>query len=62
MSAPQLFVLVSTGQGVANLPPVLEHANPGDEVLWVESPLARAALVARPSRRPPRPRAAHPPD
>lgn len=33
----QLFVLVSTGQRIANLPPVLEHARPGDHVLWVES-------------------------
>lgn len=33
----QLFVLVSTGQKVANLPPVLELAQPGDQVLWIES-------------------------
>lgn len=33
----QLFVLVSTGQRVANLPPVLELAQPGDRVLWIES-------------------------
>lgn len=33
----QLFVLVSTGQRIANLPPVLEHARPGDHVLWVAS-------------------------
>lgn len=32
-----LFVLVSTGQKVANLPPVLEHARVGDHVLWIES-------------------------
>jgi hypothetical protein len=37
MSLPQLFVVVSTGQNVANLPPVLERARPGDLVLWVES-------------------------
>lgn len=36
-----LFVLVSTGQRVANLPPVLEHARVGDHVLWVESDEAR---------------------
>jgi len=36
-----LFVLVSTGQPVANLPPVLEHSEPGDFVLWVESAEAR---------------------
>lgn len=33
----QLFVLVSTGQKVANLPPVLEVAQPGDRMLWIES-------------------------
>lgn len=32
-----LFVVVSTGQKVANLPPVLELAQPKDEVLWIES-------------------------
>lgn len=36
----QLFVLVSTGQAVANLPPVLEWANREDKVLWIESPEA----------------------
>lgn len=34
-------MLVSTGQKVANLPPVLELAEPGDEVIWVESPEAK---------------------
>ena len=38
---PNLFVLVSTRQSVANLPPVLEHARAGDFVLWVESDEAR---------------------
>jgi hypothetical protein len=42
MSEKQLFVLVSTGQQVANLPPVLERAQTGDRVLWVESAQARA--------------------
>jgi hypothetical protein len=37
MSQPQLFLVVSTGQNVANLPPVLEWARPGDLVRWVES-------------------------
>ena len=37
----QLFVVVSTGQNVANLPPLLEHAREGDEVLWIESEAAR---------------------
>jgi hypothetical protein len=41
MSLPQLFILVSTGQSVANLAPLLEYAQPDDEVLWVESRLAR---------------------
>jgi hypothetical protein len=36
-----LFVLVSTGQRVANLPPVLEHATVGDQMLWIESDEAR---------------------
>lgn len=39
--AMKLFVLVSTRQKVANLPPVLELARPGDHVLWVESDEAR---------------------
>lgn len=34
---PKLFVVVSTGQNVANLPPLLEHGRPGDRVGWVES-------------------------
>ncbi|HEV3386648.1 MAG TPA: hypothetical protein VG097_17665 [Gemmata sp.] len=38
---PTLFVLVSTGQKVANLPPVLQHSQRGDFVLWVESNEAR---------------------
>lgn len=36
-----LFIAVATGQGIANLPPILEYGNPGDAVLWVESPQAR---------------------
>lgn len=39
---PQTFVLVSTGQAVANLPPVLEFGSPGDRVVWIESRRARA--------------------
>lgn len=45
-----LFVLVSTGQKVANLPPVLEHAHPGDHVLWVESREARDRNWTAPPR------------
>lgn len=37
----RLFVLVATGQNVANLPPVLEIADRGDKVVWVESPAAQ---------------------
>ncbi|MCS6863762.1 MAG: hypothetical protein RMJ56_17165 [Gemmataceae bacterium] len=33
----QLFVLVSTGQRIANIPPVLEYARVGDHVVWIES-------------------------
>ncbi len=51
MSDQQLFVLVSTGQNVANLPPVLERANPGDLVLWVESAFAREKKWAVGARR-----------
>ncbi|MFQ3651720.1 MAG: hypothetical protein SNJ75_15455, partial [Gemmataceae bacterium] len=36
-----LFVLVSTGQKVANLPPVLELAQTGDRTLWIVSEEAR---------------------
>lgn len=36
-----LFVAVASGQNVANLPPLLELAQPGDLVVWVESPTAR---------------------
>ena len=39
--APRLFIGVVTGQQVANLPPILELAEPGDKVLWLESELAR---------------------
>jgi hypothetical protein len=38
---PQLFILVATGQNVANLPPVLETAQAGDLTVWVESAAAR---------------------
>ncbi|MBI3391736.1 MAG: hypothetical protein HY039_00965 [Nitrospirae bacterium] len=36
-----IFIAVSTGQNVANLPPILELAEKGDRVLWVESRVAR---------------------
>jgi hypothetical protein len=41
MPEKQVFIVVSTGQNVANLPPVLECANAGDCVLWIESDEAR---------------------
>jgi hypothetical protein len=41
MSPGRLFVVVSTGQNVANLPPLLEHGAAGDRVVWVESAEAR---------------------
>ncbi|NLF17976.1 MAG: hypothetical protein GX595_12110 [Lentisphaerae bacterium] len=34
------FLAVATGQNVANLPPIIELAEPGDRVLWVVSPEA----------------------
>src|SRR5262249_5667173 len=39
----RLFVVVSTGQNVANLPPLLEHGEDSDQVVWVESAGARRA-------------------
>ena len=45
-----LFVVVSTGQKVANLPPVLEHADVGDHVVWVESEEAKRANWTTPPR------------
>lgn len=33
----QIFVVVSTNQNLANIPPVLECCHPGDEVVWLES-------------------------
>lgn len=36
-----LFILVSSKPKLANLPPVLELAQPGDQVLWLESDPAR---------------------
>jgi len=41
MPEKQVFIVVSTGQNVANLPPVLECADAGDCVLWIESGEAR---------------------
>jgi hypothetical protein len=41
MGVPKLCIVVATGQNVANLAPLLELANAGDSVLWVESELAK---------------------
>ena len=40
MSAPTLFIALSTGQNIANLLPILERAEPQDHVLWIESATA----------------------
>lgn len=37
MMSYQVFVVISTGQQIANLPPILEYAVKGDLVLWLES-------------------------
>jgi hypothetical protein len=47
---PVLFVAVATGQNAANLPPILEMAEPGDQVLWLESAEARARRWAEGAR------------
>ncbi|MDQ7005481.1 MAG: hypothetical protein Q9N67_11410 [Ghiorsea sp.] len=39
----QVFVAISTGQQVANLPPILALADKHDRVLWLESDFARKA-------------------
>ncbi len=41
MARNRVFLVVSTGQNVANLPPVLEYAAPEDIVQWIESAEAR---------------------
>jgi hypothetical protein len=43
-TAKRLFVAVSTRQQVANLPPLVEHARKGDNVVWIESREARRTL------------------
>ncbi len=50
MSSHRLFVVVSTGQNVANLPPLLEYAEAGDKVVWVESAEARRKGWSRGAR------------
>lgn len=51
MTARQLFIVVATGNRVANLPPILERAQPGDRVLWVESKEALDRRWSEGSRR-----------
>jgi hypothetical protein len=41
-SGKVVFAAISTDQATANLPPILEVATPGDEVVWLESERARA--------------------
>ncbi|MDW8221614.1 MAG: hypothetical protein RMJ82_01530 [Gemmatales bacterium] len=45
----RLFVAVSTGQNIANLPPILEFAGQGDLVLWLESPTASSQRWTEPA-------------
>lgn len=48
MNIPKLFIVVATGQNVANLAPLLELADAGDSVLWIESELAKkSGLIER---------------
>lgn len=42
-----IFVVQSTGNNVANLPPLLELADPDDPILWVESKRAEDAKWSR---------------
>ncbi len=37
----QLFILISSPQNLGNLPPVLETAQRGDLVVWIESPVTQ---------------------
>lgn len=39
----RLYIVVATGQNVANLPPILETSDPGDHVFWLESNAASRA-------------------
>jgi hypothetical protein len=41
MSQANLFVALSTGQSITNILPILELAETGDQVLWVESATAK---------------------
>lgn len=46
-----LFIIVSTGQNLANLPPLLEMAKKNDEVLWIESAASRNGNWSEGARR-----------
>ncbi len=37
---PKLFVAIATGQNVANLPPIINLGQNGDEILWIVSEMA----------------------
>jgi hypothetical protein len=45
------FIAVATGQNLANLPPIIEMARPGDAVLWLETAQAQRAGWADGARR-----------
>ncbi len=51
MSAQQLFVAIVTGQNVSNFPPILEHGQAGDMVLWLESPQVAKTNWRKPAER-----------
>lgn len=42
----RVLILVATGQGLANLPPVFEYGRPGDVILWLESAQASSKPFA----------------
>lgn len=44
-----LFIAISTGQNIANVLPILERFEPGDEVLWLESAQARQGRWTEPA-------------
>jgi hypothetical protein len=50
LERPQhLFVVISTGQNVANLPPILEISREGDRVLWLETKEASSERWTQPA-------------
>jgi len=49
-TSPRVFIAVATGQAVANLPPIVDLARPGDQVLWLESETAHRGQWSEPAR------------